>query len=262
MRRFDIDCRLEYQVNGPSHFLFHIEASHTPSQQVFAEELKVEPNVDVRHFEDASSGNRFFRFDAPVGVVSVQYRAEVGVEPVSRDGVVAETSIGQLPGELLHLLTPTRYCESNLLEGAAAKIFGKTEPGLPRVEAITQWVRDSIEYRIGSSDVTTTARDVFVQRAGVCRDFAHLGIAFCRALNIPARLVVGYVKFEEPPPDFHAIFEAWIGGRWLLFDPTGLAPVDRLVRVGTGRDAKDVAFATMFGPAQMISLSPEIQERT
>jgi len=79
-------------------------------------------------------------------------------------------------------------------------------------------------------------------------------------LNIPARLVVGYVKFEEPPPDFHALFEAYVGGRWLLFDATGLAPVDRLVRVGTGRDAKDVAFATMFGPARMLAMSPEIEE--
>jgi transglutaminase-like putative cysteine protease len=85
----------------------------------------------------------------------------------------------------------------------------------------------------------------------VCRDFAHLGITLCRALNIPARIVVGYVWFDEPPQDFHATFEAWIGGRWVLFDPTGMAPVDRLVRIGTGRDAKDVAFSTFFGCVEM-----------
>ena len=93
---------------------------------------------------------------------------------------------------------------------------------------------------------------MFVQRAGVCRDFAHLGITLCRALNIPARLVVGYVNFEEPPQDFHAVVEAWLDGRWVLFDSTRMAPMDRLVRVGTGCDAKDVAFATIFGVVQML----------
>ena len=90
-----------------------------------------------------------------------------------------------------------------------------------------------------------------MQRAGVCRDFAHLGITLCRALNIPARLAVGYVHFAEPPEDFHAVFEAWLDGRWVIFDATKMAPKDRLVRVGTGRDAKDVAFATIFGAVQM-----------
>ena len=97
----------------------------------------------------------------------------------------------------------------------------------------------------GTSPTGSSRR--LVSGSGVCRDFAHLGITFCRALNIPARLVVGYVWFDEPPQDFHAVFEAWLDGKWVLFDPTGMAPVDRLVRIGTGRDAKDVAFATMFG---------------
>jgi transglutaminase-like putative cysteine protease len=119
------------------------------------------------------------------------------------------------------------------------------------VRAIEGWIHDSIGYLPGFSNSTTTAQEVFVQRAGVCRDFAHLGITMCRALNIPARLVVGYVHFEEPPQDFHAVFEAWLDGRWVIFDPTRMAPIDRLVRVGTGRDAKDVAFATIFGDVRM-----------
>jgi transglutaminase-like putative cysteine protease len=92
---------------------------------------------------------------------------------------------------------------------------------------------------------------VYLQRAGVCRDFAHLAITFCRALNIPARLVVGYVHFDQPPQDFHAVFEAWLDGRWVMFDPTALAPVEAVVRVGTGRDAKDTAFSTLFGLVNM-----------
>ncbi|MEO7853947.1 MAG: transglutaminase family protein, partial [Rubrivivax sp.] len=101
--------------------------------------------------------------------------------------------------------------------------------------------------------------DVFVQRAGVCRDFAHLGITFCRALNIPARLVVGYAIFDEPPTDFHAMFEAYLGGRWMLFDPTRMSALEQFVRIATGQDAKDVAFATIYGPATMLSMDPQIQ---
>jgi len=119
-------------------------------------------------------------------------------------------------------------------------------------------VRANVEYRVGSTTATSTARDVYEQRAGVCRDFAHLSISFCRALNIPARLVSGYAPFAEPPPDFHAVFEAWLGGNWVLFDPTGMVPVDHVVRVATGPDAKDVAFATIFGPARMVAMSPDV----
>lgn len=261
MRRFDIDCRLDYHVDAAAHFLFHIEAARVAGQELQREELQVTPHVEVRRFEDPVSGNRFFRFDAPPGPLSVRYRAEIGLDRQAAPVGQAETTIADLPGELLQLLTPTRYCESNLLESAAAKLFGHTAPGIGRVEAITRWILENVEYRLGSSDTSTTARDVFVQRQGVCRDFAHLGIAFCRAMNIPARLVVGYVKFDEPPPDFHAVFEAWVCGAWRLYDPTGLAPVDRLVRVGTGADAKDVAFSTIYGAARLTAMSPEIEER-
>jgi transglutaminase-like putative cysteine protease len=142
----------------------------------------------------------------------------------------------------------------------AQQLFGDVAPGIGRVQAIADWIHDSITYEPGTSDSTTTAREVFVERAGVCRDFAHLGITFCRALNIPARLVVGYVWFEEPPQDFHAVFEAWLGGQWVLFDATRMAPVDRLVRVGTGRDAKDVAFCTFFGPVRMTGKTMNVYE--
>jgi hypothetical protein len=115
-------------------------------------------------------------------------------------------------------------------------MFGNEAPGIARVRKIVQWIHESIVYQPGSTNSTTTAQEVFVQRTGVCRDFAHLGITLCRALNIPARIVVGYVWFDEPPQDFHATFEAWIGGRWVLFDPTGMAPVDRLVRIWRGKE--------------------------
>ena len=120
-------------------------------------------------------------------------------------------------------------------------------------------VVETAQYQIGSSNPNTSAADVVLQRAGVCRDFAHLGIAFCRALNIPSRFIASYASFPDPPPDFHALFEAFLGGRWYLFDPTELAPRNQVVRIGTGRDATEVAFATIFGTAQMTLMSPTVK---
>jgi len=189
----------------------------------------------------------------------VDYRAQVALGSQPATAPAAEWPIGRLPDAVLPDLLPTRYCESDRLGTAARQLFGAIEPGLPRVQAICHWLRQNIEYRIGSTQSTTSALDVFTQRAGVCRDFAHLGISFCRALNIPARLVSGYAAFPEPPPDFHAVFEAFLGGRWRLFDPTELAPVDALVRIAQGRDAKDVAFATLYGAARLDLLSPQVR---
>jgi transglutaminase-like putative cysteine protease len=246
-----VEAVLEYQVQEPTHFCFNLEAAHWPTQNIVSERLAVSSGVQLRRFTDPRSGNRFVRFDAAPGPLIVNYKAEVEVHAQAVADDLAEVPIGELPDEIFPYLMPTRYCESDVLCSAANKMFGEFAPGIARVRAIVDWVHEAITYRPGSTDSTTTAQEVFVQRAGVCRDFAHLGITLCRALNIPARLVVGYVWFDEPPQDFHAIFEAWIGGQWVLFDPTGMAPVDRLVRIGTGSDAKDVAFATYFGSIEM-----------
>ena len=178
------------------------------------------------------------------------------IEPV--DIAAAEVPVHEIPDDLLHFLTPTRYCESDHLGPNAAELFAHLPQGYLRVQAICEWVRGNVEYTIGSTNATTTAREVFLQRKGVCRDFSHLAVTFCRALNIPARLVSGYATFAEPPPDFHAVFEAYLGGHWVLFDPTGMSPLDQVVRLANGRDAKDVAFTTIFGPARMVSMSPEV----
>ncbi|TWO71076.1 transglutaminase family protein [Caenimonas sedimenti] len=246
-----VETVLEYEILSPTHFCFNIEAAHWPTQKIRSERLAISSGVAPHSFEDPRSGNRFIRFDAAPGPLLVNYQAEVEVETVEIDPALTETPVGQVPDAVFRYLLPTRYCESDVMGSAAQKMFGQLPPGIGRVRAIEEWVRNEITYKPGSSTSTTTAQEVFVQRAGVCRDFAHLGITFCRALNIPARLVVGYVWFDEPPQDFHAVFEAWVGGRWVLFDPTGMAPVDRLVRIGTGRDAKDVAFSTMFGSVRM-----------
>ncbi|MDO9403696.1 MAG: transglutaminase family protein [Polaromonas sp.] len=252
MHTATIDSLLEYEVTHPAHFFFNIEAAFHEGHRVLEERLTITPSMKVRTFCDERLGNRFIRLDAPKGVLSVNYHAKVELinQPVPLH--LDEAPVTSVPDDVLRYLMPSRYCESDVMSRAAQQLFGDLPTGISRVRAIESWIHDSIYYLPGFSNSTTTAQEVFVQRAGVCRDFAHLGITLCRALNIPARLVVGYVNFEEPPQDFHAVFEAWLQDRWVMFDPTRMAPIDRLVRVGTGRDAKDVAFATIFGGVQML----------
>ena len=247
-----IDLLLEYDVTHPAHFLFNIEAAFNPFHRVISERLTISPSVKVRNFTDERCGNRFVRLDAPKGLLTVNYHADVELMMPAVPLYLDEALVTNVPDDALRYLLPSRYCGSDVLSRAAQQLFGDLPHGLSRVRAIEAWIFESVQYLPGSSNSLTTAQDIFIQRMGVCRDFAHLGIAFCRALNIPARLVVGYVNFEDPPQDFHALFEAWLDNQWVLFDATRLAPTERLVRVGTGRDAKDVAFATIFGGVQMV----------
>jgi transglutaminase-like putative cysteine protease len=249
MIRTTIETRLAYEVFTPTHMRMHIAAMRSMWQYLASESLSITAQdgtaLAVREFADPN-GNRMHRFDAEPGMVRLTYNVEVDHRTVERPAELLEHRISDLPDELLHWLAPTRFCEVDKLGNFALGQFGHLPPGFGRVQAVVDWVRMNIAYLVGSSGGSTTAADVLQQRAGVCRDFAHLAITLCRALNIPARLVVGYVIFDEPPQDFHAIFEVWLG-RWIPFDPTGLAPTERFVRVGVGADAKDVAFATTFG---------------
>lgn len=260
MHTSTIDLQLDYEVTHPAHFLFHIESAFHDSHNIVEERLTITPSMKVRHFSDDRSGNRFVRLDAARGVLSINYHAKVELNPLPVPPLLEETPVTAVPDDVLRYLMPSRYCESDSMGRVAQQLFGQLPHGMGRVQAIEAWIHQSIDYLPGFSNSTTTAQEVFVQRAGVCRDFAHLGITMCRALNIPARLVVGYVHFDEPPQDFHAVFEAWLGNRWVLFDATRMAPVERLVRVGTGRDAKDVAFATIFGGVQMLRKALTVDE--
>ena len=255
---WQIDCRLDYTLQTDCDFVFMIHVAQTPRQRLLDESLQLSPALRPRLSADVA-GNRVLRLRAPSGPLVVDYRARVELWPQCDTPQADEWPIDRLPDAVLPDLLPTRYCESDRLGPAARQLFGGVAPGLPRVRAICDWLAQHIQYRVGSTLNTTTALDVFVHRTGVCRDFAHLGISFCRALNIPARMVCGYAPFDEPPPDFHAVFEAFLDGRWRLFDPTGLAPTDALVRIAHGRDAKDTAFATLYGAARLDVMSPQIR---
>jgi transglutaminase-like putative cysteine protease len=256
MKSFNIDCELEYDVFEQTLFIFNVAVPSAPYQRVRCEAITPHPAVPIEEFRDATGANRLIRINVAPGHFSVRYLAAVDLEPPGIDRAAERIPLATVPAEVIPYVMSSRYCEVEQLFALACAEFGSIVPGHAQVEAVCAWIRANIAYRVGTSSPATTARDVLANRAGVCRDFAHLAIALCRALNIPARFVTGYTRYEEPPQDFHALFEAYLGGHWQLFDPTELASIDSIVRIGVGRDAADVAFATFFGSARLRRLSP------
>ena len=255
---FDIDCELEY-VAQQTVFVFNVAVPDDAHQRVIAESVTVTPEAPHDEFRDPAGINRFVRIDAPPGPISIRYRASVEVETPAVHPDAPQIPVASLPGPILTYLRASRYCEADQMFQLALNEFGHLPQDYTRVQAICKWIRDNIEYRIGTSTHTTSALDALNNKAGVCRDFAHLAIAFCRALNIPARFVTAYAVYAEPPPDFHAVFEAYLGDRWYLFDPTELAHLHEMVRIGAGIDASAVPFATFFGAARLRRLAPLIE---
>lgn len=245
--KYAVGCELGYQVDAASTLILNIEAARTDRQSVLHESLDIRPSCPVETYLMPESDNRYLKLCVGPGALSVRYNAEVAISVDHRDpATIAEVPPGDLPFSVLPHLYSSRYCPADKLLGWATTEFGALPPGHERVTAICNWIYQTIAYRRGSSDTGTSAYDTLAERAGVCRDFSHLGIAFCRALGIPARFVSGYAYGLEPP-DFHAVFEAYLDGRWYLFDPTRQAALDAIVRIGVGRDAAEVSFATIFG---------------
>ncbi|MEB3278019.1 MAG: transglutaminase family protein [Lyngbya sp.] len=256
--KFQVGCQLKYDLSTPSTLIFNISAVNNGSQQVLEEHLQIEPAINSEEYVSSTVKNRLLRLTAPPGKLEVSYQATVGLS-LEEDNpeLIPEIPPEKIPLRVLNYLYPSRYCESDRLIRLAQTEFGHLLPDYSRVTAICNWIYDNVTYLSGSSNSHTSAYDIVTQRAGVCRDFAHLGIAFCRALNIPARFVSGYAYSLEPP-DFHAAFEAYLGSRWYLFDATRLIPRKGFVRIGTGRDAADVSFATIFGAAQLEVLNVSV----
>ncbi len=255
MLRIEIGCDLTYEVRQWTVFLFQITAAMTQHQRVLSQDLQLAPQVNVESLTAGAEGNALHRVILDPCEFKIGYRAQMEMTPdVDQPGEVGETMMGQMPPDVLTYLNPSRYCESDLLSRFAYEEFGQLERGYNRVQAICNWVFDHLDYAPGSTSGTTTAADVLLQRTGVCRDYAHLAITLCRGVGIPARYVAGYAVNLQPP-DFHGFMEAFLNGQWYLFDPTRLALVSGLVRIGVGRDAADVSFATINGDALLISKS-------
>lgn len=249
--KFKLGCQLSYNISQSATIIFNICPINNDSQKVIQETLKLDPPLQIEEYITPVLGNRYFRVNLEKGQFQLDYQATVEVAYKDENpDAIPETVPAEIPLETLPFVYPSRYCESDRLMRLVQQEFGSLQPGYSRLVAICNWIYDNVTYLSGSTNAQTSAFDTATERAGVCRDFAHLGIAFCRALNIPARFVSNYACGLEPP-DFHAIFEAYLGGAWYLFDPTRLVPRQRLIRIGTGRDAADVSFATIFGLAQM-----------
>ncbi|KAA5546116.1 transglutaminase family protein [Roseiconus nitratireducens] len=249
MTRIQIGSELVYDVRQETVFLFNIAASQTDQQHIEQEVLTFDPDVSVESCQVGLEGNRLHRAVVLPCQLTVRYQATAALQPtVEQPSGVTETVTSQMPPEVLVYLNPSRYCESDLLARFAFEEFGSMERGYQRVQAICDWVYDHLDYTPGSTNASTTAADVLLQRTGVCRDYAHLAITLCRGVGIPARYVSGYAVNLQPP-DFHGFFEAFLDGAWYLFDPTQLARTTGLVRIGTGRDAADTAFCTLNGDA-------------
>jgi transglutaminase-like putative cysteine protease len=260
--RLQIALELDYVIAPPGcDLIFNIHAAHTQCQQVVTEALTLSQPLQPTLETDPATRNRYLRVQAGAGPLQVAYSATIELHHhVAEPAAIAEVPIAQLPLQALSYIYPSRYCQSDRLHRFAMREFGPLRQGYERVQAIRDWVLSRTTFTSNSSTSDTSAIDTLLGTVGVCRDFAHLMIALCRAVNIPARFTTGIDYGADPalgPPDFHAYVEVYLGDRWYLFDPSGTAIPMGFVRFGTGRDAADVAFATIFGT--VMSSAPRIR---
>ena len=255
----DACCKLHYQTTENVPAIFMLRPRSGWAQWIMREEFHIHPQVPVVEFPDVY-GNLCQRTVMPAGDfrLSVRYRVLVPCL-VDADELAPLMPVEHLPTDLIHYLLPSRYCQSDQLGGLATSIIGDAPPTYLRVERIRNWVLQNIRYQTGSSDTSTSALETANLRQGVCRDFAHLGIALCRAINVPARMVVGFLH-QFKPMDLHAWFEAFIGGRWFSFDATESTTRGNRIVIAYGRDAADVALATMFGYFTMQNMEVTVSE--
>jgi transglutaminase-like putative cysteine protease len=241
-----VECSLSYQVLSPAaHFTFNILAGNDAQQRLLAEQLVFKPEVPLEKVT-TSKGNRVVRVEAPAGAFDVRYTATIELLRPPLPTEVKADNPGRLHLSILTYMLPSRYCESDRFTQQAWELFGRIENRAEQVREICRWVDANLAYTPGATDSRTSAWDVWQQRKGVCRDYTHLAIALCRALNIPARYVSGYAAGLEPM-DFHACFEAYLGGHWYLFDPTDQITSDRIAVISRGRDAANAPLTTIFG---------------
>ncbi len=246
--RFRVASEIIYDVHSPSTIILNIHALRTPTQTVLEETFQIEPYVKTKELNSANGENRLVQFETLENKhLHLSYQAVVDASHTLMDShQLSDSPVMQLDASVVPYLFASRYCQSDKLGKLAYDKFGSFEGAYAKVVAITEWIYKNVDYLSGSTNSQTSAYDTVTQRTGVCRDFAHLGIALCRALSIPARYFTGYAH-QLNPPDFHACFEAFIGGQWLIFDPTRLAPLNGLVKIATSFDAAHASIATIFG---------------
>ena len=265
-RRVRVGCEFTYQAAIRTPTVFQVEANDPPRVEVVDQNWSTNPTMSAHGYTDVY-GNRCTRVILPAGRSSLRYEAIVRVpdaeEDVDEDAVEVEPE--RLPDEVLIYTLPSRYCLPDVLGDEAWSLFSAIPPGYRRVQAICDHVHDHLRFQYGSSSSRSTAVDVNTSGFGVCRDFTHLAISFCRALNIPARYVFGYLPDLDVAPDpsekdFAAWMEVWLGNQWWTFDPRNNRRRKGRVVVGRGRDASDVAMATTFGGPTLESMVVHAEE--
>jgi transglutaminase-like putative cysteine protease len=250
-------CNLSFNVVTPTPFILMLRPRTGAQQTVACESYVLTPDVPMGEFTDMY-GNLCQRIIAPVGEFSIRTTADVMTADAFDVAPGAPfNEVQTLPDAVLTFLLPSRYCQSELFFDMARGIVADAAPGYDQVASITDWIRREVRFNSACVYPFMSATDVNQRREGVCRDLTHLGIALCRALCIPARMVVGYLHGLEPM-DLHAWFEAYVGGRWYTFDATQNTPRGGRVAVAYGHDAADVAIFSQFGPA----LSPTAMQVT
>lgn len=239
-------CRLEFSNSAATPFILMLRPRSGAQQWVAKEEYNLLPDIPVDEFTD-SYGNLCQRLVAPPGIFSITTEAEIKTaDQVDRLPGAGFVEIQNLPDSALSFLLPSRYCESDCFHDMTTSITAGYQMGYDQVAAIESWLKANIAYRPGNSNEPVSAKDVNGRQFGVCRDLAHLGIAMCRSISIPARMVVGYL-YQLQPMDMHAWFEAYIGNRWYTFDATQPVLPSGYIALGYGKDAADVAVFNQFG---------------
>ncbi|HEY8783809.1 MAG TPA: transglutaminase family protein [Mucilaginibacter sp.] len=246
--KFNVLTEMEYTSRSPGTIILNIHALRTPHQTVINETLNIEPYTKVEELISTQGETRLIRFEIEEGSsIKVSYKATIDNLCEIKDYTeVDEIPVAKMDTAVLPYLYPSRYCQSDKLYRLAYNLFGHIINPFEKVITLTNWINKNVLYLSGSTNSQTSAFDTVTEQAGVCRDFAHLGIALCRALTIPARYFTGYALHLKPA-DFHACFEAYIGKEWVLFDATKLVPLNGLIKIASGRDAADTAIANIFG---------------
>lgn len=243
-------CTLTVSNPGDCPLVAMLRARHGEAQHILQESFEVQPWVPCEDTTDVY-GNLCQRMVLPPGPTHIAVAVTAEVDPhIAVAPETAPTPVQDLPANVLLYLLQSRYCPSDKLAERARAIVGAAPPGYAQAEAIRAWIYQHLTYEYGVSSATTDAMDTLAQGAGVCRDFAHVGIALCRSLRLPARIVVGYLYGLEPM-DLHAWFEVFVGGRWYTFDATQTEPRGGRIVLGYGRDAADVAFISDYGSAPL-----------
>jgi len=257
--KLKVACQLDYESKENAPLILMLRPQNGLQQQIIEENYILSPNISFSEYQDVY-GNLCQRIIAPSGkltintssIVETQNHVEINFE-------AGYVPVENLPNEVIIYILPSRYCESDKLHSLAFEITQNLPLGYPQVDAIRQWVKTHIVYEYDRSSTSTSAFDIVQTKIGVCRDFTHLCLALCRAINIPARMVVGYLH-DLKPMDLHAWFEAYVGDKWYIFDATQDSPKGNRVVIAYGRDANDVAFASQFGEIELLNMWVSVEE--